>query len=277
VPAVAFTLAVHFVFPLIGSWYAFTDWNGIGKARFIGLGNFREILRTDATRGALYHTLELAACFVVSVNFIGLALALGLNHAIKSRHFLRSLFFLPVVVSPIAVAFVWRYIFDYYGPLNKTLDAIGLGAWKHPWLADPSWALWTILLVLLWEFSGLTMILYLAGLQTIPDELYEASSVDGATTWTRFRRITLPLLAPAFTVAWTLTLIFGLRLFDQVLGLTGGGPGVATETLATQMWKQTWVLGRFGYGAALGLTLASLIAVLAVSQLLLLRMRESRL
>jgi raffinose/stachyose/melibiose transport system permease protein len=128
--------------------------------------------------------------------------------------------------------------------------------------------------VLVWQFCGLTMVIYLAGLQGIPQELVEATAVDGATLWTRFRRVTLPLLAPAITVNVTLTLIFGLRVFDQVLGMTGGGPVNATETLATQVYKQTFAYGRFGYGAALALILAALISVMAISQALILRARE---
>ena len=120
------------------------------------------------------------------------------------------------------------------------------------------------------------MILYLAGLQGVPDELFEAAAVDGASAWMRFRRITLPLLAPAITVTVTLTTIFGLRVFDQVLAVTNGGPVYASETLATQVYEQTFVQGRFGYGSALAFLLAGLIAIFAVTQALVLRRREGR-
>jgi len=133
-----------------------------------------------------------------------------------------------------------------------------------------------VLVVLVWQFSGLTMVIYLAGLQGISDELIEASAVDGATAWVRFRRIVFPLLAPAITVCATLTLIFGLRVFDQVVALTGGGPVDSTETLATQVWKQTFANGQFGYGAALALVLTAVIAVLSLGQLAILRARERR-
>jgi raffinose/stachyose/melibiose transport system permease protein len=277
VPGLALAVAVHYVAIAAGGWYAFTDWNGVSAhANFIGLRNFSNIFKGADTRGALYHTLELAGAFVVAVNVIGLTLALGLNRGVKSRNVLRSLFFAPVIVSPLAVSYIFQYVFDYGGPLNKFLDWVGLHSWVKPWLGDPTWALWTILVVLVWQFSGLTMVIYLAGLQGIPQELDEATAVDGAGLWMRFRRITLPLLAPAITVNVTLTLIFGLRVFDQVLGLTGGGPVDATETLATQVYKQTFAYGRFGYGAALALMLAGLISVMAISQAVLLRIRESR-
>jgi raffinose/stachyose/melibiose transport system permease protein len=276
-PAVAFLVAFHFIPGVAGGWYAFTDWNGItAHANYVGLRNFREIFHSADARGALFHTLELAGSFVVLVNLIGLILALGLNRGVKSRNVLRALFFAPVIVSPLAVSYIFQYVFDYAGPFNRLLGGVGLDNWQRPWLGDPTWALWTILVVLVWQFCGLTMVIYLAGLQGIPQELDEATAVDGATLWTRFRRVTFPLLAPAITVNVTLTLIFGLRLFDQVLGMTGGGPVNATETLATQVYKQTFAYGRFGYGAALALILAALISVMAISQALILRARETR-
>jgi raffinose/stachyose/melibiose transport system permease protein len=277
VPAVAFLLAYHFVAPLSAVWYAFTDWNGLGAAHWIGVDNFTQILHAPETRGALVHTLELALSLLVLANLLGCGLALALNRTIKSRNLLRSLFFLPAVISPLATAYIWQYIFTYDGALNRFLNYLGLHGWVRPWLGDPGWALWTILVVLVWQFSGLTMIIYLAGLQGIPAELDEAAAVDGASTWYRLRKVTLPMLAPALTVSATLSLIFGLRVFDQVLALTAGGPVGATETLATQVWQQTFAYGRFGYGAALSLVLAGLIAVMAIGQLLILRRREQML
>ena len=218
----------------------------------MGLQNFREIFRDPVARGALWHTLELAGCFVVAVNALGLALALALNRTVKTRHFLRLLFFLPVVLSPLAISFIWRWIFDYQGALNLVLGDVGLGSWRQVWLGDPSIALWTILVVMIWQFSGLAMVLYLAGLQGIPDDVYEATLVDGASGWLRLRRVVLPLLAPAVTVTATYTLIIGLRVFDQVMALTQGGPVGASETLSWQIYEQTFALGHFGYGAAFG-------------------------
>jgi raffinose/stachyose/melibiose transport system permease protein len=239
--------------------------------------NFREIASDAIARGALVQTLELAATFVVAANGIGLALALCLNRTVKTRHFLRSLFFAPVAVSPLAIAFIWQWIFSNDGGLNLVLGDVGLRSLRHPWLADPSTALWTVAVVLVWQFSGLAMVLYLAGLQQVPSEIYEAALIDGASPWQCFRRVVLPLLAPAITVSATLTLIIGLRVFDQVLGLTDGGPVGASETLGTQIYKQTFYLGHFGYGAAFALIMTVLVAVLALTQLAFLRMNEQRL
>jgi raffinose/stachyose/melibiose transport system permease protein len=275
-PALVFVLLFQVIAPILAGWYAFTDWDGIGSATWVGLDNFREILSTPATEGAFWNTLKLAGSFLVLVNVIGLALALALHRTLKTRNFIRSLFFLPFVLAPLATSYLWQYIFDYSGPLNRLLGAIGLETWQQPWLGDPGWALWTILVVMVWQYSGLTMIIYLAGLTGIPDELDEAAAVDGASSWTRFRRITLPLLAPAITINATLTLIIGLRVFDQVLALTGGGPVDASETLATQVYKQTFVLGRFGFGAAFALLLSALILLVTIAQITILRAREAR-
>jgi raffinose/stachyose/melibiose transport system permease protein len=275
-PAVAFAVVMVLAPIGFGAWYAFTDWNGITVgAKFIGLDNFREILRNPVFRGSLVHTVEIAVAFVIAVNVAGLGLALALHRTVKSRGLLRSLFFIPVVAAPLAVAYVWGYVFDANGALNHLLSAVGLKSWREPWVADPHWALWTIVVVLVWQYCGFTMLVYLAGLQGIPDDLHEASAVDGAGAWTRFRRITLPLLAPATTVNVTLMLILGLRVFDQVLAVTNGGPDNATQTLASEVYQQTFQNGNFGLGAALALLLGVLIAAMSITQALILRRRET--
>jgi raffinose/stachyose/melibiose transport system permease protein len=226
-PAVAVVLAFRYVATGAGTWYAFTDWDGLSDATWVGLDNFRKIFEDPASRGALKNTIVLAFSFVITANVIGLALALALQRTIKSRGLLRALFFLPVVMSSLAVSYVWQFIFSYAGPLNGLLDALGLESWKRAWTGDPTWALWTIFVVLVWQFVGLSMVMYLAGLEGIPE--------------------------------------------------TGGGPVDASETLATQIYKQTFAFGRFGYGTALSLILTVLITMLAVAQLLILRARERRL
>ena len=212
------------------------------------------------------------------VNALGLVLALALNRAVKTRNVLRVVFFAPVALSPLAISFVWQWIFVPQGALNRVLDGVGLSSLQRAWLADPSTALWMVLVVLVWQFTGLAMVLYLAGLQQIPEEIEEAALVDGASGWLRLRKIVLPLLAPAITVSVTLTFIIGMRVFDQILGLTGGGPPVGqTETLGTQIYKQLFNNGRYGYGAAFSVVLTVIVLVLALLQLMFLRMNERRL
>lgn len=273
-PGVLFMVLFHVVPVIAGARYAFTDYNGLGQANGVGFGNFREIFQDPIVEHSLWNTLKYAAIFFVAVNVIGLALAMALNRTLKSRNLLRALFFMPVVISPLAVGFLWKYIFDAEGGLNELFGAIGLDSWQQAWNGDPKWAMWSVIVALIWQYSGLTMVIYLAGLQGIDDELIEAATVDGAGPFRRFRKIVFPLLAPAITIAATITLIFGLRLFDQILSITGGGPANETETLATQVYTQTFVNGRFGYGAALALVLTALMAVLSLAQMLILRARE---
>jgi raffinose/stachyose/melibiose transport system permease protein len=276
-PGLLVVLALQYAPVIAGSWYALTDFTGIGKATYVGLDNFSQIFHDPVAKDALLHTVELAVVFVIGVNVLGLAFALAINRALKSRHFIRALLFAPVVLTPLATSYIWGFIFQTDGPLNAVLGSIGLESLQKTWLGDPTWALWCITVVFIWQGTGIAVLIYLAGLQGIPQELDEAAAVDGASTWYRVRRVTLPLLAPAMTVNITLALIQGLRAFDQILALTNGGPLNATETLATQVWKQTFVNGRFGYGAALAVVLTVLVAVASLIQLALLRANERRL
>ncbi len=258
-----------------GAFFAFTDWTGLGSFAVTGVANFVSIFQTAALRGALVTTLVMAAGFFVATNVGGILLALSLNRGIKSRFVLRVLVFMPVVLSPIAVSFVWEYIFSYTGPLNEVLHDIGLSALATDWLANPAIAVAAIVFVAVWQNLGVAMVIYLAGLATVPIEAEEAAALDGASAWQRFRYIVLPLLRPSLAVAGTLTIVQGLRIFDQIMALTAGGPAGATETLATQVYKQSFLYGRFGYGAALALVLTVIILIFSIAQQAATRNRDT--
>lgn len=273
-PALVPVALLRYVAVAVGAYYAFTSWDGVSvDATWVGFANFERLLSDDVARNALWNTLLLASLGVILSNVIGLLLALGLNRLLKTRHLLRSMFFAPFAITPLAVSYVWAYIFDYDGLLNRFLGWIGLSGWRHVWIADPRWAIWTILVVLVWQLAGLCMIIYLSGLQGIPDEILEASELDGAGHVQRFRHVLLPMLNPAITVAVALPTIMTLRVFDQVIGLTNGGPAEATETLATQIYRQSFANGNYGYGAAIALVLTVLISVVALLQIFFLRRR----
>jgi raffinose/stachyose/melibiose transport system permease protein len=265
-PALVLMLATIYLTTVTGAFFAFTDWKGIGSFNFIGLANFVKVFQTPELLGSLVNTLLLAAGFLVFTNLFGLLFALALNRTLKTRYLLRTLVFMPVVLSPIAVSYVWKFIFAFDGALNQFLRAIGLKSLEHDWLASPRLALVCILTVMVWQNIGFVMVTYLAGLATVPPELEEAAALDGAGTWRRFRSVTLPLIQPSVAIATTLTLIQGLRVFDQVLALTGGGPAGATETLATEVYKQTFTYNSFGFGAAMALLLSILILIFSIAQ-----------
>ncbi|GIU54324.1 sugar ABC transporter permease [Arthrobacter sp. NicSoilC12] len=265
-PGIALVFAIHYVATGIGGFFAFTNWTGIGSFKITGWTNFEAIFKDPTKLGALFNTLFLAFGSVLLGNIAGLVIALGLNRVVKTRYILRTLFFMPVVLSPLATAYIWKYIFDFDGPLNAFLTAIGAGDQAKPWLADPQWAIWTVLVVLVWSSTGFAMVIFMAGLAGVPVEVEEAAAIDGANLWQRFRNVTLPAIRPAVAIATTLGIVQGLRVFDPIMALTGGGPAGATETLATLVYKQAFALGNFGGGAALALVLAAIILIFAVLQ-----------
>jgi len=272
-PALVLSGAVIYLATAAGAFYAFTDWTGIGAYNFVGFANFAKVFHNSELLGALVNTVLLAVGFVVFTNLIGLGFALALNRTLKTRYLLRTLIFMPVVLSPVAVSYIWKFIFAYNGSLNQILGDVGLGSLRHDWLAVPKLALGCVLVVMVWQSIGFVAVVYLAGLATVPHELEEAAAIDGAGPWRRFRRITVPLIQPSLAIATTLTLIQGLRVFDQVMALTSGGPDNATQTLATEIYQQTFTYQEFGLGAAMALVLTVFILVFTIAQLALTRDR----
>ena len=184
-PAIILVIAVHYVATLTGGFFAFTDWTGLGDWSFIGLDNFVRIFQDPLMLGAVGNTLFLAFASVILTNVIGLLFALAINRMLKSRYILRTLLFMPVVLSPLAVAYVWKFIFQFDGPLNGFLGLIGLESMQKVWLADPTWSIWAILITVVWQQTGFTMVIYLAGLASVPIEVEEAAALDGAGIWGR--------------------------------------------------------------------------------------------
>jgi raffinose/stachyose/melibiose transport system permease protein len=150
--------------------------------------------------------------------------------------------------------------------LNSLLSAIGLASWRQDWLGDPHLALWMVVLVVVWQFAGYSMVIFLAGLQSIPREIYEAAAIDGTGPVRRFWSVIRPLLAPAITINLMLSIIGGIKLFDQVYALTGGGPGHATDTISTLIYKDAFTLGEFGYSIALAVVLTVIVAITSAGQ-----------
>jgi raffinose/stachyose/melibiose transport system permease protein len=275
-PAIAI-YAVIVIYPsLAGAYYAFTDWSGIGASKWVGVENFKTLFSDDQSLGSLKNTILLTIFIVIVQNAIGLLLALGVHTRIRSKYVLRTIFFAPAVVSPVVIAFLWKYMFnpDPDAGINAMLGFFGLDFLQQNWLGDPSVALWAVGLTVVWQYAGYSMVIFLAALQGIPKELEEAASLDGAGRLQRFHHVVLPLIAPAMTINLTLSTIGGLKLFDQVFAITGGGPGYSTETLSTLIYKQAFVFGQYGYSTAVALVLALLVSGLALIQMRYLQSRE---
>jgi raffinose/stachyose/melibiose transport system permease protein len=269
VPALLLFAFVVLVPSARGVYYAFTDWDGLSPVfSWIGFGNFAEMVDDPAATQAIWHTLVIAVAITVLQNGLGLLLALGVNSTIKSRNVLRVFLFAPALVTPIVSAYLWRNLLGPDGAVNSLLGAVGLGSWRQDWLGNPDIALWSVVGVIVWQYAGYSMVIFLAGLQSIPREIHEAAAIDGAGAVRRFWSVTRPLLAPAVTINLMLSIIGGLKLFDQVYALTGGGPGHATDTLSTLIYKDAFTLGEFGYSIALAVVLTLIVSVASTGQYL---------
>jgi raffinose/stachyose/melibiose transport system permease protein len=258
-----------------GVYYAFTDWDGLSPDfSWVGLGNFTDMVNDPDARQAVWHTLVIAVAITIIQNGFGLLLALGVNTMIKSRNVLRVFLFAPAVVTPIVTAYLWRNLLGPDGAVNSLLGAVGLDSWQQDWLGDPQLALWSIVGVIVWQFAGYSMVIFLAGLQSVPKEIYEAAAIDGTGPVRRFWYVVRPLLAPAFTINLMLSIIGGIKLFDQVYALTGGGPGHATDTMSTLIYTEAFTLGEFGYSIALAVVLTIIVAIVSTGQYFFLSRNE---
>jgi raffinose/stachyose/melibiose transport system permease protein len=264
VPGLSFYLFVIIVPAVRGGVYAFTSWNGLGLGKFVGLSNFRAIIHDSEALTAIRQTIYLTVMITVGTTVIGLLLALGVRSKLKGRNIYRVLLFAPCVVAPVMTAFLWQYILSPFGALNSLLADIGLSTVQPDWLGSPTLALWSVAGVIIWQFSGYSMVIFLAGLEAIPSTLVEAAHVDGAGTFARFRHVILPLLAPALIINVMLSAITGLKQFDTVWNMTDAGPGDATQTLGTLLYQDAFVLFRYGYGISIAVVMAVLVMVVSL-------------
>jgi len=254
--------------PLIYNAYlSFTDWNMISPvADFVGLANYREVFSSAEFRRALLNTFVLMLGSVVSTLVLGLALALLLNQQLRFRNAARSVLFAPYILSGAAIAVVWVYLFDpNYGLIRNLVAPFGL--LSPNWLRDPSWAMLAVTIVYVWKNVGYTLVIYLAGLQAIPRELYEAATTDGANAWQRFRHVTLPGLSPiSFFLVVTSVLFSFQNTFDIIHVLTRGGPVDATTTLIYYLYEQGFVVFNAGRAGVAAVVLFVLLFVFTVLQ-----------
>lgn len=261
--------ALFLLYPMASAvWLSFTEWNGFATSspEFVGLRNYLRLFTQDPVFWTAFrNTLVWVVLSLVVPTVLGLALAVGLNRRLLGRNLLRSVFYIPGVLASIAVATMWRWLYNPdYGLVNRVLDAVGLGAWSQQWLGDPKIALYSIFVAFVWQVTGFNMVLFLAGLQSVPAELLEAARVDGVNPWQSFRHVTLPALRSTTAVVLALTIISSLKVFELVVGMTGGGPAQSTQVLA--LWSYTESFGNhdFGAGGALATVLLVLTLLLVV-------------
>ena len=259
VPALAL-FAVFSIYPLIsGVSLSLTNWNGYSRTKaFVGLDNYLRLLDDEVFRTALVNTLIYGIGSTLIQQVLGLGLAVVLDRIVRGASLLRAVIYLPVMVSPVVLGTMYYLIFRYNNGALNDLRA-PFGAEQVAWLSDATVGITVIVIVNSLQFVGISMVIYLAGLQGVPTEYYEAAQLDGATWWQSFRSITVPLLQPAFATSIVLNLIGGLKLFDVVQVLTGGGPGHSTHSVSTLIGETYFSNQAAGYSAAIGVVLFVLI------------------
>lgn len=256
--------------------YAVTDWDGY-SATFneVGLGNFQDLATgDDLFTNAVGNNLSFLLVVLILQSALSLGLALLLVRQSKGSVALRALFFVPTILSSVSVAFVWRFIYDpNFGLLNKALGAVGLESLQSSYLGDAGSAIYFVAFAQVWAHAGQMMVVFIAGLQQIPAELYEAARVDGAGRWARFRYVTWPMVAPATAIVLAYTTIQSFKAFDLILGLGGNPPKPAVDILSTRIYT-TFANSEFGYAAAESLLFMALIATVTFLQRRMVRLTQ---
>ncbi|GAA2633720.1 ABC transporter permease [Paractinoplanes durhamensis] len=247
-------------------YYAFTSWNVFGGAEWTGLENFRQMLHDASFRTALRNTVYYTVFHIPLTLGAALALALLLNQRLRGVAFFRTVAFFPYITSIVALAQVWNMLFSPgYGPINAVLRGIGI---DNPpgWTTSADWSMPAVIVVGTWREMGYYMLLFLAGLQTIPGQLYEAAKVDGANAWQRFRAVTLPGLRPTTFFVVVLLTIGSFKVFDVILVMTNGGPGQSTLVLSQYIYQKGFVENQFGYASAVSIALFAICFVITIVQ-----------
>ena len=242
--------------------------DGFAPPKWIALDNYFAAFHDADFWGALVNNAWYAVWTVTGKLSLSLLVATLLNQRIRGRAFLRSVFFLPVVLSFVAVGIIWTLVYNYdYGIINVTLNSLGLGWFKGDWLGSPETAFGAVVLVDLWKWTGFHVVIYLAGLQSIPSELQEAAALDGAGPWQRFWRITVPLLKPFTAINALLATLGSLSVFDLVYVMTQGGPVKATDVVMIEVYNQAFQFNHLGYAAAMSSIMLVLIVLVSIGLL----------
>lgn len=267
-------IAPNFVFLLVFTYWpvlynaylSLTYWNLVAPVKdFVGLENYRDLLTDPGFGNTLVITVLFVAGIVIGSLVLGLAVALLLNQRLRGRGFVRTMAFAPHVLTGAAVGTLWLFIFDpNYGLLRPLFDVVGLTS--PQWVRDSDWALPALVIVYLWKSTGFVATIYLAGLQSMPRDLYEAASLDGAGAWNLFRRVTLPLLSPVTFFLTVVMVILSFQAFDVLAVMTGGGPGTATTTLSWFIYDQGFRAYDVGYSSAAAMIMFVLLVAFTALQ-----------
>lgn len=264
-----------FVYPLIrGVGMSLTDWDGMGQSTFVGLDNFARFFQDARAIGDIRTTLIFAAGSAILLNLVGLLYALLMEKPFHGRSAARVIIYLPAIISPLIMGYIWYFLLQPgRGFLYHALEQMGASFQLGNWMKDYPTTMTVLILVNVWQYAGMTMIIYLAGLQNISADLREAAMIDGAGTWQRFTRVTLPLLMPAIRINVVTNIIGSLSVFDVIMSLTEGGPGYATESLSIYIMRMCYG-SRTGYSTAVAMILFLIILVPVLFSMRLTRTKD---
>ena len=272
-------VALFFCFntlPLIkGVIYSFTNFKGYGSFDWLGLRNYQDLFTDSRVGGAYLFTFKLAIVATIVTNLISLILALGLNSKIKFKSAFRGAYFIPNVLGALVVGYIFNYFFTYILPAfgemlgSKTFSSSMLSSTKLAWIA--------VVIVCAWQSIAMNTIIYISGLQTVPEDIYEAGAIDGATGWNKFRYLTFPLIIPFFSINMVLCVKNFLMVFDQIMALTKGGPAQSTESISYLIYNNGMSGGQFGFQSANAVIFFIVIVVISVLQMTITGKKEEQL
>ena len=261
-------------FPFLkGVFYSFTDWKGYGVWNFVGLRNYLQVFKDPNIQASYLFTFKFAVTATVLVNVISLLAACALNSNIYCKNFLRAVYFMPYILGTLIVSYVFRFVFSNIIPLVAKM--LGLTSMEVNILGTEN-AWWGIIIVTIWQSCAFNILIYLSGLQSVDQNIYEAAAIDGATGLRRFFSITFPSIAPFFTINLVLCARGFLMAFDQIMGLTSGGPGTSTTTIAVLLYKRGFQGGQFAYQSANAVMLFVVVITVSLLQLKIGENRENK-
>ncbi|WP_404431696.1 carbohydrate ABC transporter permease [Sutcliffiella horikoshii] len=274
VPGLIF-YSIFFILPTISAvFYSFTDWDGLTtNFNFVGFENYTNLVTNDSIFiKAMTNNLKFMLFVVVFQTLFSLVFAVLLVKNTKTNIFLRALYFFPTILSSVSVAFIWSYMYDpNLGIINNLFTSVGLDMLANNWLGDQNIAIYSIAFVQVWFHTGQMLIIFVAGLQAIPEDLYEVAKIEGASRWQTFSKVTWPLIAPAATIVVAYTTIQSFKAFDLIYAMTRGGPNYATEILATHIYTTAFRSFKFGYASAESVIFMLVIALITFLQFRVLR------
>lgn len=269
-PALLIYLGIAIVPIGLSLYYSVMNWNGIGSMSFVGIDNYVQILSNSTFWLSVKNNVIIMVTGLIGQLPLGLLLAILLNRGLKGSGFFRTIGFMPVVISSVMVSLIWGMIYNTeYGMLNNLLGFIGLEGWQQNWLGDVKWSMLSISIAYIWQNCGLYMVIFLAALQNIPDEVNEAAELDGATGFKRTMRITIPMIRSTIMVCVVYSISNSFRVFDLIQILTGGGPAHQTEVMTIYMYNSAFMNMRYGYGSAVSILilLFSLVVITLINRL----------